>query len=161
VEPAQLSKFTPDPEAERALSLNDRVGRITQSLASLAKLSWGGGTDGGVSKLELSEEAVNDVIRAWRERAFYLPEELFFDPAWGMLLELLHAEVMRKPTRVSELCKLSRCSMASAARWLSVLENRELVCRRADPHNPRSDFVELSPKASAALRQYFHDVLRR
>ncbi|HYX45686.1 MAG TPA: hypothetical protein VE820_02520 [Sphingomicrobium sp.] len=156
-----MSRYTPDPKAGWALPLNDKVSRIAHSLASLARLPFGGDRRPSEDRLELSEEAVNHALRAWRERAFYFPEAIFFDPAWGMLLELLHAEVMRRPLTVPELCKLSRASVASAARWLRVLEEQELVVRLPDPAHPRRELAALSPKASAALRQYFHDVLHR
>jgi hypothetical protein len=156
-----LSRHTPDPKGGRALPLNERVSRIAHSLASLASLPWAGDAQPGGDRLELSEEAVNHALRAWRERAFYLPGEIFFDPAWGMLLELLHAEVMGRPVTVTAICRLSRGSVASAGRWLRLLEKRELVVRRRDPARPGRELAALSPGASAALRQYFHDVLHR
>jgi DNA-binding MarR family transcriptional regulator len=148
-----LTKHKPDSPETRPLALNEKVGRIASSL--IGRLS------STTNPLALSEEAVAAELRAWRERGFYLPAELFSDPAWGMLLELLHAEVMQTKVPLLRLCKASAASTPTAVRWLDALECRELVLRKADPDHPRSELIELSPKASAALRQYFHDVLKR
>jgi hypothetical protein len=34
-----------------------------------------------------------------------------------------------------------------------------LVVRQGDTHDAGNEFAELAPKASAALRRYFHDVV--
>jgi DNA-binding MarR family transcriptional regulator len=101
---------------------------------------------------------VSAAIRAWRERACYLPGELFSDPAWGMLLELLHAEIEKRQVSLRRLSKASAASTPSAIRWLKVLEDRELVTRQADPLNSGNEILELSPKGSTALRFYFRDI---
>jgi DNA-binding MarR family transcriptional regulator len=147
-----LTKYKSGLVPERPLPLNEKVSRIASSL--IARLS------SDDDRLELSEEAVAAALRAWRERAFYLPGELFSDPAWGMLLELLHAEVMGRRVPLTSLCKASGASTSSALRWVDALESRELVIRRANCDNPARALLELSPAASAALRKYFRDVLR-
>jgi DNA-binding MarR family transcriptional regulator len=108
--------------------------------------------------LELSEETVIQFLHAWRERTSYLPSELLSDPAWGMLLELLHAEIQGRRVSLARLCKVSASSTSCAARWLKALEARELVLRRADPDDAQNELVELSKKGSSALRRYFPDV---
>ena len=149
-----MTKYSPDAEPERQLPLNEKVGRILHSLAAstFAKSS----SDN--NRLDVPEEVVSAAIRAWRERACYLPAELFSDPAWGMLLELLHAEIENRQVSLRRVCKASAASTPSAIRWLKVLEDRDLVIRQADPLNSRNEFLELSPKGSAALRLYFLDI---
>lgn len=149
-----MTRYWPDAEPERQLPLNEKVGRILHSLArsTLAK------TSSDNDRLDVPEEVVSAAIRAWRERACYLPCELFSDPAWGMLLELLHAEIEKRQVSLRRLYKASAASTPSAVRWLKVLEDRELVIRRADPLNSGNEFLELSPKGSMALRLYFRDI---
>ena len=43
----------------------------------------------------------------------------------------------------------------TALRWLGSLVQKGVFIRRADPHDGRRVFVELSPETSAALRRYF------
>jgi DNA-binding MarR family transcriptional regulator len=87
-----------------------------------------------------------------------LPAELFSDPAWGMLLELFHAEIGNRQVSLRRLCKASAASTPCAIRWLKALEDRELVSRQADPLNSGNEFLELTPKGSTALRLYFRDL---
>ncbi len=150
----KVTNYSPDAEPERQLPLNEKVGRILQSLArsTFAKAS----SENDPSYV--SEGAVSAAIRAWRERGCYLPGELFSDPAWGMLLELLHAEIGGRRVSVSGLCKASAASTPSAIRWLKALENHKLIVRRADSLASGNEFVELTPKGSTALRLYFRDI---
>jgi len=148
-----VTKYSPDSEPERQLPLNEKVGRI---LHSLARSTFAKTPD--ADRLEVSEDVVVAAIRAWRERACYLPSELFSDPAWGMLLELFHAEIGNRQVSLRRLCKASAASTPCAIRWLKALEDRELVSRQADPLNSGNEYLELTPKGSTALRLYFRDL---
>ena len=149
-----MTKYSPDSETDGHWPINEKVGRILHSLArsSFAKNS----SDN--DRLDVPEEVVSTAIRAWRERACYLPAELFSDPAWGMLLELLHSEIGKRRVSLSRLCKASAASTPSAIRWLKALEDRGLVIRQVDPLIFGNEFVELTPNGSKTLRRYFRDV---
>lgn len=149
-----MTKYSPDREPERQLPLNEKVGRILHSLARSTFARNSPDND----RLDVSKEVVGAAIRAWRERTCYLPAELLSDPAWGMLLELLHAEIGKRHVSLRRLCKASSASTPTAIRWLKVLEERELVVRQADPLNSGNEFLELTPKGSTALRLYFRDI---
>src|SRR4030095_6203042 len=87
--------ITQEPSAARLRQLSDEVSRIA---ATLARLSVGPDAPaerhppptGNAPNVCL--EAVRQVIRARRVRARYFDQELFADPAWDMLLDLLQAE---------------------------------------------------------------------
>jgi DNA-binding MarR family transcriptional regulator len=98
------------------------------------------------------------VIRARRLRARFFSEELFADPAWDMLLDLLQAEIRQLRVPVSSLCIAASVPATTALRWLKTLVTQGLFIRRADPHDGRRVFVELAPDASVALRRYFAEV---
>jgi len=106
----------------------------------------------------VSAEAVRTVIRARRLRARYFPEELFADPAWDMLLDLLQAEIAHLRVPVSSLCIAAAVPATTALRWLKTMVDKGLFLRRADPHDGRRVFVELAPDASHALRRYFAEL---
>lgn len=86
-----------DQNAERLRMLSEEVSRIA---STLARLSAGPAAPRakaeptpGAELPPLSVETVRNVIRARRLRARYFPEDLFADPAWDMLLDLLQAEI--------------------------------------------------------------------
>ena len=151
-----MTRYSGEPEPERYLPLQEKVSRI---LHSLARSPFGKCPVQGEA-LEVPAEVVSAAIQAWRERACYLPAELFSDPAWGMLLELLIAEIGKRRVSLARLCKSSGASTPSAVRWLKVLEDRDLVVRKADPIDAAHEFVELTPKGSHALRLYFRDIMQ-
>ena len=148
-----MTKYSPDSEPEGQLPLNEKVGRILHSLARSAFARNSSEND----RLDVPEEVVGAAIRAWQERACYLPAELFSDLAWGMLLELFHAEIGKRKVSMERLCRASAASTPTAIRWLKVLEGRELVIRQTDQLNS-GEFFELTPKGSTALRLYFRDI---
>jgi len=157
-----LADVASDRSSERLRQLSEEVSRIA---STLARLSSGPGAaprapDHSVTRdvSPLSAETVRGVIRARRLRARYFPEELFADPAWDMMLDLLQAEVAQLRVPVSSLCIAAAVPATTALRWLKTLVTQGIFIRRADPHDGRRVFVELAPKASDALRHYFADV---
>ena len=98
---------------------------------------------------------VRAVIQARRLREKFFPADLFADPAWDMMLDLLQAEIVGLRVQVSSLCIAAAVPPTTALRWLTSMVKQGLFVRRADPHDGRRVFVELSPDTSAALRHYF------
>jgi DNA-binding MarR family transcriptional regulator len=107
---------------------------------------------------QVSGEVVRQVIRARRLRSRFFDEELFADPAWDMLLDLLQAEIAQLQVPVSSLCIAAAVPATTALRWLKTMTDKGIFVRRADPHDGRRVFVELAPDASAAMRRYFAEV---
>jgi DNA-binding MarR family transcriptional regulator len=161
-QPLALSDVASDQNAERLRQLSDEVSRIA---STLARLSAGPALPPRAAEPlpageapAISAETVRAVIRARRLRARYFSEELFADPAWDMLLDLLQAEIAQLRVPVSSLCIAAAVPATTALRWLKMMVSKGLFLRRADPHDGRRVFVELAPETSAALRRYFHDL---
>jgi len=151
-----------DGNAERLRQLSEEVNRIA---ATLARLSAGPEASRRVLEMtpggdvpKLSAETVGNVIRARRLRGRFFSEELFADPAWDMLLDLLQSEIRQHRVPVSSLCIAAAVPATTALRWLKALVKEGLFVRRADPHDGRRVFVELAPDASLAMRRYFAEV---
>jgi DNA-binding MarR family transcriptional regulator len=158
----RLNDISKEPSAVRLRQLSDEVSRIA---ATLARLSVGpAGTS--VEKPQpvtgeapgVSLDTVRQVIRARRIRTRFFDEELFADPAWDMLLDLLQAEIAQHRVPVSSLCIAAAVPPTTALRWIKTMTDVGLFQRRADPHDGRRIFVELSPGASEAMRRYFGEV---
>jgi DNA-binding MarR family transcriptional regulator len=158
-----IAEAASDRSAERLRQLSEEVSRIA---STLARLSAGPGaaipvrnpTADNTDIPTPSGETVAAVIRARRLRARFFSEELFADPAWDMLLDLLQAEIRQLRVPVSSLCIAASVPATTALRWLKTLVTQGLFIRRADPHDGRRVFVELAPDASIALRRYFAEV---
>jgi DNA-binding MarR family transcriptional regulator len=147
--------------AARLRQLSDEMGRIAATLARLSTGPGGPAIKPGEAKVEapaVDAETVRAVIRARRIRSRFFSEELFADPAWDMLLDLLQAEIAQLRVPVSSLCIAAAVPATTALRWIKTMTEQGLFVRRADPHDGRRVFVELAPAASDAMRRYFAEV---
>ena len=161
--PSRVSDVGRD-NAVRLRQLSDEMGRIAATLARLS--STPDETAPAVLRLieppkdapPLSVDVVRAVIRSRRLRSRFFTEELFADPAWDMLLDLIQAELAQHRVPVSSLCIAAAVPATTALRWIKSMTDAGLFVRRADPHDGRRVFVELSPQASAAMRGYFAEL---
>jgi hypothetical protein len=160
--PDRANDVSKDPGAERLRQLSDEVSRIA---ATLARLSTGPAVPESELRKPIDEdvpdvpvETVRSVIRARRLRGRFFSEDLFADPAWDMLLDLLQAEIAQLRVPVSSLCIAAAVPATTALRWLKTMTDKGMFVRRADPHDGRRVFVELSRDSSLSLRRYFADV---
>ena len=160
--PTRVSDVAAEKNAQRIRQLSEEVSRIA---STLARLSEGPSAPAARPAMvesgdapAVSAETVRGVIRARRLRSRYFPEELFADPAWDMLLDLLQAEIAHLRVPVSSLCIAAAVPATTALRWLKTMVQQGVFIRRADPHDGRRVFVELAPQTSQALRRYFAEV---
>jgi DNA-binding MarR family transcriptional regulator len=155
----------PEQKAELLLQLSTEFSRIAGSLAQLSIGAQGPLRQdhpcSNVKEHDVPLERVKWLIRARRNRAHYLPPELFAEPAWDILLDLLRAELAYERVSVSSVCIAADVPQTTGLRWLKALEHRGLVLRQGDPRDSRRTFVILSPDTSKALRRYFLEVFGR
>ncbi|WP_097092460.1 winged helix DNA-binding protein [Novosphingobium sp. Chol11] len=98
---------------------------------------------------------VRDMLRARRLREDFLPADLFADPAWDMLLDLLAARLEQERVSVSSLCIASAVPPTTALRWIRTLTDKGIVHRQADPHDGRRVFIALTDDTAEALTRWF------
>jgi DNA-binding MarR family transcriptional regulator len=158
-----MSEDSPEAKAELLLQLSREVSRIAGSLAELSIGAQGPLRQGYVTSDSSARgvclELVNWLIRARRNRSRYLPPELFADPAWDILLDLLRAELADEQISVSSVCIAADLPPTTGLRWLKALEQQGLVVRECDPLDARRTFVALSRDTSNALRRYLLEVV--
>jgi DNA-binding MarR family transcriptional regulator len=160
--PSDVWEVGRDRSADRLRQLSEEVSRIA---STLARLSAGPSENRPavrhipVADLPpLSADSIRQIIRARRLRTRFFAEELFADPAWDMMLDLLQAEIAQLRVPVSSLCIAAAVPATTALRWLKTLVSQGLFIRRPDPHDGRRVYVELAADASHALRSYFAEV---
>lgn len=160
----RVADVSSDQSAVRLRQLSEEVGRIASALARLSSAPPISPTQRAMAviptdePLPVSVDQVRSVIRARRLRSRFFTEELFADPAWDMLLDLLQAEISQLRVPVSSLCIAAAVPATTALRWLRTMVDQNLFVRRADPHDGRRVFVELAPDTSRAMRGYFAEL---
>jgi DNA-binding MarR family transcriptional regulator len=159
-----MTKLSERHESDRLLQLSEEVSRIA---GTLAQLSGESAVPFSVTEhppeldqADVSEETVRWLIRARRARARYLSQELFAEPAWDILLDLLRAEIARHPVSVSSLCIASGVPATTALRYIKTMTQQGIIVRRRDPYDGRRIFVALTSEVSGALRRYFAEVVQ-
>lgn len=150
-----------EASAARLRQLSEEVSRIASALARLSStsntppLSPATMAPPQADLPSVSAEGLRAIIKARRLRASYFPADLFADPAWDMLLDLLQAEIAQHRVPVSSLCIAAAVPATTALRWIKTMTDRGLLVRRDDPHDGRRVFIEMAPTTSSALRRYF------
>ncbi len=114
-----------------------------------------GGQPTATDEVALGAAQVRDMLRARRLREDFLPGELFADPAWDMLLDLLAARLEQERVSVSSLCIASAVPPTTALRWIRTLTDKGIVHRQADPHDGRRVFIALAEETAQALTRWF------
>jgi len=145
--------------------LSEDVGRIAAILASLSDeeaAATAARPDAGAETDETGIDAatIRAMIRARRLRDQYFRGDLFADPAWDMLLDLMAARLEKKRVAVSSLCIAAAVPATTALRWIKALTDRGLFVRAADPQDGRRVYIELSDDTARSLATYLR-ALRR
>ncbi|AOH85647.1 hypothetical protein AWL63_18595 [Sphingomonas panacis] len=97
-------------------------------------------------------------LAALRLREDIFGNELFADPAWDMLLDLLSAEERNENVNVTSF---SAMAPSTSVRWSVILEEKGLVVRLRDPGDRRRMLVKLSPEGRQLMRSYFDTLVRK
>ena len=157
----RVQEASPERTEARLKQLSDEVNRIASALARLSNTPVSEETAKPVEPGDgpaISAETIRSVIRARRLRDQFMPADLFADPAWDIMLDLLQAEIIQHRVPVSSLCIAAAVPPTTALRWIRTMTDRELLLRRDDPHDARRIFIELAPVTSAALRNFFNKI---
>lgn len=95
--------------------------------------------------------------RACRDQAF--GDDLFFDPAWSILLELYVHHRQRTATSITSLCLATKVPPSTGLRWVALLEKRGLVVREADPFDKRKSYARLTADAIDRVERALDDAM--
>jgi hypothetical protein len=179
---ATLHDIGRDSDSPRLDQLSEEVRRLAQTID---RLTQGNGTNGGFAEASrlgdmppsyamapaafgrapapkrtgaggtISREEVCALLQARRMRDRYLPPDLFADPAWDMMLDLMAARLAGKRVSVSSLCIAAAVPPTTALRWIGQLTERGIFVRTNDPDDARRVFITLSDEAAESLAAWF------
>lgn len=99
-------------------------------------------------------------IRRTRDRVF-ADADLFGDPAWDILLDLIYAERDRKSVSVTSACMASAVPPTTALRWVAILESRGYIERVQDKLDGRRRYVMLTEKGRSLMNRFFAQLVQR
>jgi hypothetical protein len=128
--------------AERLFALSEELGRLADDIAGCAVPAPAPALDSGF---------VRSLIRERRRRTQALGADLFADPVWDMMLDLLAARLEGREVWTSSLCAAAGVPVATALRWIRELTARGLFVRIPDPLDGAGGRIELSDIAAERL----------
>ncbi len=105
----------------------------------------------------ITDEAVSRAKLLYRERRIrdkLLDNDLFGEPSWDILLDLVIQAGEGKTVSVTSACIASTVPPTTALRWLSVLEKRGLIIRTDNDKDARSTYVNLSEMGQKLMNDY-------
>jgi hypothetical protein len=146
--------------------LSQEVGRIANILASLSEEEAAAlGARPPLRGSPQEEETIDPgfvraIIRARRLREQFFRADLFADPAWDMLLDLMAARLEKNRVAVSSLCIAAAVPATTALRWIKTLTDQGLFVRSADPQDGRRVYIELSDDAARGMAAYLKALQR-
>jgi hypothetical protein len=156
-------------ESLRLQRLADEVERIARTLSELTEkrgADYGGFREAGAHvratpdnyragpMSPVTVEDVRSIVRLRRLRERFFPADLFADPAWDMLLDLMVARLEKSAIAVSSLCIAAAVPPTTALRWIKTMTESGLFVRVADPEDGRRVFIELAEPTAAAMMNY-------
>ena len=150
----------------RLQQLSEEVGRIAAVLAALSEHEAAAAALAAVEGSPAFQDErldagfIRSMIRARRLRDHFFTSEIFADPAWDMLLDLMAARVEKQRVAVSSLCIAAAVPPTTALRWIKILCDQGLFVRIADPEDGRRVFIELSAQTASMMEAYLKAVQR-
>lgn len=104
---------------------------------------------------------IRDLLRKETKRREIGGGELFGDPAWAMLLDLLLAKIEGRRVSVSSACIASGAPMSTALRLVRRLVDESVLCRLPDEQDRRRHFLAINSKFEAPLVSYLTEQVRQ
>lgn len=127
---------------------------------SIASVPLGERSDEHWPSRKIRPDQLRSLIKARRLREQYFNAELFADPAWDMLLDLMAARLENAKVSVSSLCIAASVPPTTALRWIKTMTEENLFERKEDDKDGRRIFIQLSDETATAMTSYFAMVQR-
>lgn len=149
------------PDKPKTFSPELRDPRVKNAWDHLEGLANGQRTVATPSENEKMLALARSNLWARRIREQHLPDPMFGEPAWDMILSLYVGAVAEARSTVSSLSRASRAPPTTALRWMDYLEREQFVTRRSSPTDKRVVFVELTERGRVTIEAYLRDLISR
>ena len=97
--------------------------------------------------------------RRLREK-FFRNADVFGEPAWDILLDLMIAKCLNKQISVTSACIASSAPLTTALRWIGAMVDGGLITRTSDEHDRRRAFVQLTENGYSMIKDYLEKLDR-
>jgi hypothetical protein len=150
---------------ERLAGVEEKMGRLVPILeqlmqrlprsVSVADEPRAAGPHDNIDPAERALRNARQLMMLRRLRDKTLGPDLFFDPAWNILIELYVAHGEGTSTTVGNACIAAGVPLTSALRCCQLLQDKRMVVRERDPKDGRRIFLRLSGETQTVLTHVF------
>jgi DNA-binding MarR family transcriptional regulator len=106
----------------------------------------------------LSAQAARERFLRSQRRKLFNPH-MFGEPAWDILLALCEIDNVERRLSIAQLATITHVPLTTSLRWLSYLEDQDLVSRSIAPHDHRVVLIQLTDEGRRTMQSYFREVL--
>lgn len=156
-----------DPRPRRDLSLwnlHDSLARLAEELAEVArKFDAAAGNEASTPpsiEAMTPREYFSSLLDLRRLRERYFGSELFGEPAWDILLELMLARIDERELRASELTTHGNSPSVVARHYIEVMEQAKLVETLINTGNTEDPYLALSSEAALRMAELYRSRTR-
>lgn len=110
------------------------------------------------AKKTFTTERLLSLIHSNEVKKKLFKDELFNDPVWNMLLDLMKNKIHDKEVSASSLYLCSGVPLATASRRLNEMEKAGLITKTQDGIDKRRQIVEITPFAYQMIEDYFRTI---
>jgi DNA-binding MarR family transcriptional regulator len=157
----------PDDEVQRTIRVSDRDLRAAARILDIIV----GLSDGAEASLlhlpsaapisDRSAESLRgrakEIFQERRRRLQFFSRSMLGEPAWDMLLAMYIMDNSGPLQTVGTLLALSGVPRTTALRWLESLEAQQLVLRKTNANDRRTEYVFLTDKARKLMTAYLSE----
>jgi DNA-binding MarR family transcriptional regulator len=122
----------------------DRPGRLTQAPSP-------------EQQEDLRAAATREQFQRGLRRRFFDPH-VFGEPAWDILLALYVIDNVERRLSIAQLTTIAHVPLTTGLRWLTYLEEQDLVSRAVAPSDQRMVLIELTDTGRRAMEGYLTSV---
>ena len=140
------------------VALTGRLSAVAEEFTAQARQVAGNTLAAVVQAEQTSAALAHRLLADRRQRSRYLPEQLFDEPAWNMLLALFVANEGHRPMTMKQLIAAADVPVTTAQRWVDQLHRAELIRRTTDPDDRRRVEITLSDSGIDAMTRYLDEV---
>ena len=138
-----------DTPASRSTLLN-KISSLSSELQRLAQ-QMDDPVQAHGRAVPIDADYIRAQLRAELKRRELIGGEIFGDPAWHMLLDLLLAKFEGRTVSVSSACIASGMPTTTALRLINRMVKNEVLCRIPDDKDGRRDFLLISPDVEQVI----------
>lgn len=107
------------------------------------------------NRIETAIVAARRAVSECQRRTRFLgSSEMFGEPAWDILLDLFIRQTESDQITATSASAAAGASPRTAARWLAVLEQNELILTEPDPEDSRRQLVRFTPAGYEGMLRY-------